>query len=154
MAASKFGNRREFFRYLVSGLTAVATDLIVYALLLGPLGPSPAKTWSFIIATCVAYTLNKFWTFKRVQHSWKEMGKFAGLYSISLLLNVIVNRTVIYMLDFKIPILKQFDVQLAWLCATGASTVFNYVGQKFWVFKTIVGEKVDLTSVGQSSKSD
>ena len=80
------------------------------------------------------------------------MGKFAGLYSTSLLLNVFVNRTVIYVLDFKIPILKQFDVimQLAWLCATGASTVFNYVGQKFWVFKTIVGEKVDLTSVGQS----
>lgn len=141
MEASKFGSNREFFRYLVSGLTAVATDLVTYALLLPALGPSPAKTISFITATCVAYLLNKFWTFKQGKHSWSEIFKFAALYSTSLVANVAVNRTVLFIVQFHISRLLSVEYQLAWLMATGTSTVLNYVGQKFWVFKKTVSKQ-------------
>jgi putative flippase GtrA len=127
--------RHELVRYLISGCSAVATDLVVYWLLLKPLGISPAKTVSFISATCVAYTLNKFWTFKRTEHSWPEMFKFAALYSYSLIANVAVNKCSLYMIETRVPALQIVEYQISFLLATGTSTIINYIGQKFWVFK-------------------
>jgi len=127
--------KHELVRYLISGCSAVATDLLVYWLLIKPLGVSQAKMLSFISATCVAYTLNKFWTFRRTEHSWPEMFKFAALYSYSLFANVAVNKCSLYMIDTWVPVLRVVEYQLSFLFATGTSTIINYIGQKFWVFK-------------------
>jgi putative flippase GtrA len=109
--------------------------LATYWLLLGPIGPSPAKAVSFLAATCVAYLLNKFWTFKAAKHSWTEMSKFFSLYAGTLLANVAVNKLVILALPELSPVLNPYTFQLGWLMATGVSTIINYFGQKFWVFR-------------------
>lgn len=133
----KPGDRDEFFRYLVAGLSAVGADLLTYKLLLDLIGPSLAKAASFVAGTCVAYSLNKFWTFKKSGHSWPELGRFGGLYSFSLICNVAVNKIVLVVIEYQIPPLQPeyIKFKLAWLCATGTSTILNYIGQKFWVFK-------------------
>lgn len=135
METPRFGIKHEFVRYLISGLSAVAADLYSYTTLLPWVGPSPAKTMSFIFATVIAYTLNKFWTFKQSTHSWPEMIKFALLYSTSLIANVAMNRISIYVIEVSIKPLLPYEYQFSWLVATGTSTVINYIGQKFWVFK-------------------
>ncbi len=52
-------NKKELFRFLVSGCSAVATDMGVYYLLKNFLNPDIAKGISFIAGTVVAFLLNK-----------------------------------------------------------------------------------------------
>ncbi|HEY9713925.1 MAG TPA: GtrA family protein [Chroococcales cyanobacterium] len=118
----------------MSGIAAVGTDMITYHCFLPVLGPSPAKAVSFIAGTCIAYLLQKYWTFKMKEQCVREMSKFGLLYGSSLLLNVGVNKLVLCIPLF-IPLFEMHRVGLAWLSATGFSTIYNYVGQKFWVFK-------------------
>ncbi len=115
---------KEVARFFVSGCAAVATDLTTYHLLCTFCSYELSKGLSFLLGTLVAYVLNKFWTFESVRHSWKELFSFGLLYAITLCLNVAVNQ---FMLSY-LPWLGAF------LIATGASTVANFTGQKFWVF--------------------
>lgn len=122
--------KKELPRFLVAGFSAVGTDLSIYYLLLDWLSYSPAKTISFLSGTVVAYLINKYWTFGRKEKSYQEMVKFLGLYLFTLAANVGVNRLTLGFLpdDFY------SRVFLAFLLATGVSTILNFLGQKFWVF--------------------
>ncbi len=118
--------KREIKRFLVAGFSAVGTDLIVYYLLLKFLDHSIAKTISFIAGTIVAYFINKYWTFEKHTKSIKEVISFALLYTITLFANVGVNDLVMNKFNFVI---------LAFLVATVVSTILNFIGQKWWVFR-------------------
>lgn len=123
------GLKTQMQRFLVAGFSAVAVDTLVYFALSPRVFPhAPAKALSFLAGTCVAYVLNKFYTFARPERSAGEMARFGGLYAVTLLLNVTTNAAV---LDLLGPAWRI----AAFLGATGASTVVNFVGQKFWVFR-------------------
>ncbi len=119
--------KRELLFFIISGCSAVLTDLVFYFLLVDFLGHNIAKAISFILGSVVAFILNKYLTFKKKESSLTEIIKFIILYALTLGANVMVNHGVILV----IPEYKIF----AFLCATGTSTVLNYIGQKFWVFK-------------------
>ena len=120
--------KKELRRFLIAGLTAVGTDFITYYIILNFLHRDIdiAKTLSFILGTVVAFVVNKYWTFERYEKSYKQIFQFTILYSTTLFVNVMVNRLI---LDFA----ELFF--LAFLIATGASTILNFAGQKWWVFK-------------------
>jgi putative flippase GtrA len=118
--------KKELKRFLVAGVSAVSTDLITYYLLLNFLSYDFAKTISFLLGAVVAFLINKYWTFEKHEKSYKEMLKFGMLYSVTLGANVLTNKIVIDITQI---------VFLAFLVATGVSTVLNFLGQKFWVFK-------------------
>ena len=118
--------KRELNKFLVAGLSAVGTDMLIYYLLLNLLSSETSKGISFFIGSVVAFIINKYWTFKKIKKSYKEMIQFGALYSITLGLNVMTNKIV---LDYTSLVLFSF------LIATGVSTVLNFVGQKWWVFK-------------------
>ncbi|HEY9776119.1 MAG TPA: GtrA family protein [Planktothrix sp.] len=143
-SAFKSANKEELLRYFFAGLTAVCTDLLVYSLLLRYVWPSVAKTISFISATIIAYLLQKFWTFKRKEHSWSEMMKFGSVYGVSLFANVAVNSIVRWLCMSVVVQLSPVQYHLGWLAATGTSTILNYIGQKYWVFKTKVNDQPAL----------
>jgi putative flippase GtrA len=126
---------KQMGRYICGGICATLTDLITYSLLLHHCWPSIAKGISFVAASCVAYVIQKFWTFKQQKHSWAEMARFGSVYGVSLLANVTINKLVISISHSVITELANYQYQLGWLCATGTSVVLNYVGQKFWVFR-------------------
>lgn len=130
--------RAQLARYLVAGCAAVGTDLLSYALLLHIMWPSFAKAASFVCATTVSYLLNKYWTFKETAHSWSQVTKFATLYGASLCGNVIVNKVVLDSIPMFLPFVARYTFQLAWLMATAFSTIGNYIGQKYWVFRAKV----------------
>ncbi len=119
--------RKQLTRFLVAGLTAVGTDFGFYFLLINFMAKSPAKAISFIIGTVAAYLINKFWTFEKSRYSSWEIVKFIILYASTLMANVGVNKLVLL-------VLPGF-VFLGFLMATGTSTVLNFIGQKWWVFR-------------------
>lgn len=118
--------KKELKSFLIAGLSAVGTDFITYYIMLNFLHHDIAKILSFILGTIVAFVINKYWTFERYKKNYKQIFQFAILYSTTLFVNVIINRLVLDFAEF---------VFLAFLIATGASTILNFAGQKWWVFK-------------------
>ena len=118
--------KKELKRFLIAGSSAVGTDFITYYIMLNFLYHDIAKTLSFISGTIVAFLVNKYWTFERYEKNFKQIFQFTILYSTTLFVNVMVNRLILDFAEFTF---------LAFLIATGASTILNFVGQKWWVFK-------------------
>ena len=116
---------KEINKFLISGLSAVFTDLFVYYILLNFLSSDLSKGISFIIGSIVAFILNKYWTFRKPKKSYNEMIKFGILYSLTLSLNILTNKII---LDYTNIIFASF------LIATAISTILNFIGQKWWVF--------------------
>ena len=119
--------KKQMLRFLVAGFSAVGTDLTIYYLLLNFFAHSLSKAISFLSGTIVAYLINKFWTFEQKNHSWSEIVRFTMLYCTTLFANVGVNKVVLILLPNK--------TFFAFLCATGTSTILNFIGQKWWVFR-------------------
>jgi putative flippase GtrA len=119
--------KKEFTKYIIAGISAVATDFIAYRLLSLLLLISIAKTISYILGMVVAFYLNRTWTFKSKEKAHSDLMKFIVLYTTSLALNVLTNHAMLYFIPTAIT--------FAFLVATGVSVVINYIGQKFWVFK-------------------
>ncbi|TRX13402.1 GtrA family protein [Flavobacterium gawalongense] len=118
--------QKELKRFLVAGLSAVSTDFGIYYILLNFFSTGVSKAISFLLGTIVAYVINKYWTFEKHEKSYKEIIRFGILYSLTLGVNVITNKIVLENVNI---------IFLAFFVATGVSTVLNFIGQKFWVFK-------------------
>jgi putative flippase GtrA len=123
--------KRQIIRFLFAGCGAVGTDTFVYFMLvhnyLNYVGYNWAKFIAFISGTFTAFIINKYWTFESKQKSLFEVVAFMILYFTTLGLNVSVNHIILY-ISGNLTI-------LAFVVATGCSTVANFLGQKFWVFK-------------------
>lgn len=123
--------RKQMVRFFFAGIGAVGTDTVVYFLLvhkfLNYVGHDHAKFISFLSGTLVAFIVNKFWTFESNKKSFFEIAAFLVLYLSTLVLNVSINHFVLFATD-------QMTV-FAFLIATGCSTVANFLGQKYWVFR-------------------
>lgn len=117
---------KELYRFLIVGFTAVAVDYATYNILLNIINTAMAKGISFICGSVVGFILNKFYTFEKKAFLISEIIKYAVLYSCTALINAGINSLVLYIFGHKL---------LAFLCATGVSTVLNFIGQKFIVFK-------------------
>ena len=75
--------KKELKRFLVAGLSAVGTDLVMYYILLNFMPHDISKAVSFLLGTVVAFVINKYWTFEKHEKSYKEILKFGILYSFS-----------------------------------------------------------------------
>ncbi|ARP39449.1 GtrA family protein [Vibrio syngnathi] len=112
-------------KFVFVGVGAVAIDTISYLFLSGLIDYSIAKGVSFLLGSIFAYLMNNYWTFEVGKVTGGNISKFTALYFTSLGLNVSVNGIVN----------EQFQMYyLAFILATGTSTIINYLGQKFWVF--------------------
>tara|TARA_B100000965_G_scaffold402033_1_gene427131 strand:+ start:1561 stop:1956 length:396 start_codon:yes stop_codon:yes gene_type:complete len=118
---------KQISRFSVAGLSAVTVDLLSYYILINYLSYDISKTLSFVIGAVVAYVINKFWTFEKNNLSFKELVKFALLYTFSLIVNVYMNKLFLNITNNTIII--------AFFVATGSSALINFIGQKWWVFK-------------------
>ena len=118
---------KEVLRFLVGGGTAVIVDFCIYRLLLFlSWNMDVAKMISFICGAGVGFIINKFWTFERKQFAIKEILKYVALYICTGVINAIVNRSVLSIVNIQI---------LGFLVATGVSTILNFFGQKYIVFE-------------------
>jgi putative flippase GtrA len=120
--------KKEIKRFIIAGVFAVGTDLIIYYVLLNFLPYFLAKGISFVFGSFVAFIINKFWTFKKNRKSFKEVLQFTFLYFSTLMLNIFVNN---FMLN-----IDDDAILLSFVLATSCSTILNFIGQKWWVFKS------------------
>lgn len=117
---------REILRFLVGGGSAVVVDFAVYYILKGSIGLITAKIISYIAGAIVGFIINKLWTFESKQFKLSEVARYIILYAFSACANTVVNKCVLLLIPSTI---------FAFLCATGVSTILNFLGQKFFVFR-------------------
>lgn len=118
--------KKELLRFLVGGGSAVVIDFIAYKILLSSdFDISLSKLLSYICGATVGFVINKYWTFECKRFSNFEIIRYTILYIISACVNAVANKLIIIITGFEL---------LAFLCATGASTILNFIGQKFFVF--------------------
>lgn len=132
--------KKQLFRFFIAGCCAVGTDCLFYYILSHYIDLSIAKGLSFLIGTVAAYLINKYYTFEQTKKSKSEIAKFFGLYISTLIANIFVNKAALILLPMIFKFfepLNSFEMVklFAFLCATGTSTILNFIGQKFWVFK-------------------
>lgn len=116
----------ELCRFGVGGGSAVLTDFVGYLVLKNMTDVSVAKGISFVLGSIVGFVINKLWTFGSRRFSWQEIFRYIALYAVSATVNTAVNKGVLNI---------SRSTLLSFLVATGVSTVMNFVGQKFFVFR-------------------
>lgn len=88
---------------------------------------------NYIVGGVVSYFLNKYYTFKNTEHSWKQVLRFA--------LNVAVCWLLAYGIakPLALRLLAGFDEKLqtnaAMLAGLCLYTALNYLGQRFFAFR-------------------
>lgn len=125
--------KRELSIFLLVGSLTVLVDFAVYRSLVwsGAVGIDTAKGAGFISGTLFAYLANRFWTFGHRSHAAGSILRFALLYATTLGINVALNFTAL-----KVMQDSTMAVLLAFLVATMVSAALNFVGMKYFVFKT------------------
>ncbi len=117
---------REILKFIVGGGSAVLVDYILYRLLMDlGLPVSISKGISYVTGAAVGFVINKLWTFESKQFSSIEVVKYILLYACSACANAGVNKFILWLFNWQL---------FAFFCATGVSTVMNFLGQKFFVF--------------------
>ena len=119
--------KRELLRFLVGGGSGVCVDYLSYkALMMAGLGRSISKGSSFILGSIVGFIINKYWTFESKRFFKGEVIRYIILDSGTSVINTAVNKTVMMIVPAEL---------LGFLCATGVSTILNFLGQKYFVFR-------------------
>ena len=119
--------RKEIIRFLIAGSIVNVVDFSVYYILFHFLSYAMSKGISFTCAGIVAYLLNKYWTFKRNQPSYTEVGWYILINFLALGVNVWANQGILN--------LWPKAVLLALIIATVLTGLFTFVCFKWWVFK-------------------
>lgn len=126
----KQNDQKQVVRFLFVGVTTVAVDYVTYLYLLNISSANTAKTFSFIAGAAFSYLTNRAWTFSSKKKHSKAILTFGTLYLSTLVINVGLNST-------ALTILESFDqkILMAFVIATGASAVLNFIGMKYFIFK-------------------
>jgi putative flippase GtrA len=125
--------RRELQVFLMVGVLTVLTDFIVYrSVVWTGVDIHVAKAVGFMSGTVFAYFANLLWTFRHTRPAQGSIWRFLLLYSLTLVTNVHVNALVLAVLGGQVV----GAMQLAFLAATGTSASLNFLGMKFFVFKS------------------
>ncbi len=144
---------KQITKFFIIGVSAVLVDLTIYYLLSTMLGLSTdvAKGMGFLTGAFYTYHLNKLWTWRNKEKTDKHtLLRFALIYGISFVANISINKYGLltipsFVASFHISPVAQngFDIfavkgekLLSFIIATGFSAFFNFLGQKFFVFKS------------------
>ena len=122
-------NTLEIIRFLIVGGIAVIIDACFYFCFVNweIVEASWAKRLSFLFGSIWAFFMNKYFTFRQNQISFSQPILFALVYFTGFLLNSLFHDITLGFTKIEL---------LAFIIATGISTVSNFLGQKWIVFKS------------------
>jgi len=118
----------EIYRFLIVGVCSVSIDFLFYYFFIyyDFLDPNNAKRLSFIIGAIFAFYANRNYVFQVNEKKLSQYIMFSILYFTSFILNSIVHDFVYLISNLTL---------ISFLCATIVSTITNFTGQKFLIFK-------------------
>lgn len=128
-AARSRASAAELLRFLIVGGAVVIVDFAVYfglLWLMPTLGLSLAKALAFVAGATTSFLLNRSFVFRSVDRAQRQLLSFVFLYGLGLGLNTTAN---------ALSLRAGAPKLLAWLIATGASTISNFLGMKLFVFR-------------------
>ena len=127
-------------RFLVVGTLAVLVDATIYYALAAGLdfGANAAKAVSYLAGVAVGFLLNKRWTFASARPAPGEGATYLALYAVTLGVNVVCNRAVLTLLGGR-------WTALAFLVATGVTTVINFLGMRLVTFRKGINERLNTS---------
>ncbi|MFZ9521480.1 MAG: GtrA family protein [Silvanigrellaceae bacterium] len=120
--------RNQMMKFVVTGFCGLFTDVSIYRLLV-KLGihVTPAKALGCLAGTVVVFFINRAWTFSARHGSATQVLRFGLLYGTTIMLNTTLNTIGLKLLPHP--------WQVAFVFATGITTVINFLGSKFVVFR-------------------
>ncbi|MBX4209547.1 GtrA family protein [Candidatus Parcubacteria bacterium] len=138
---SPFG---EYVRFGITGVLNTGTDFIVLNGLLTAFGGAQgglyiaSKAASFSAAVIQSYFLNKYWVFDAAKTGAgaDEKGRFLAVSIAGLLLNVAGSSLVFGLLGFTGISDFRIKANIGAIAGTLMVLVWNYMGYKFFVFRT------------------
>jgi putative flippase GtrA len=119
----------EFARFAIVGVVNTGVDMALFFLLTW-LGISyvPAQVVSYSGGTANSYLLNKVWTFRSSGLSYSEVIRFIIINIASLALSVLCLALLHHRAGLNLASAK--------VAATACALAVNFLGSKFWVFKS------------------
>lgn len=136
---------KQISKFIVVGVINTGIDFAVLNLLMFLTGTYSGK-WlilfnsiSFTTAVINSYFMNKRWTFQ-AQTAEKNSGKKFMQFIIVSIIGISINNAVVYAITTLFTLLFGLSSQLwtnvAKIFATAVSMIWNFIGYKFFVFKT------------------
>jgi len=130
-------------KHILVGGFATVIDLKVFEFLIWlfslviTINPLVAKSISFIIATLIKYVGNKFWTFQKheKENITQEAFKFLFVMSIGLLIDISIFYYLSHVIGPQFLISQTIWVKISVLVAAVVAAIWNFLGDKFLVFK-------------------
>ena len=118
----------EAYRFILVGICSVTIDFIFYYLFIyfDFFDPNNSKRLSFIIGAIFAFFANRSYVFKISEKKFSQFILFSLLYFFSFILNTITHDYVYLLTNITL---------ISFLFATAVSTITNFLGQKFVIFK-------------------
>lgn len=128
MQKYNYKNFLEIYRYIIVGLCSVFIDFLFYYIFIyfEVLNPNDSKRLSFIMGAIFAFYANRTYVFKVDEKKLSQYILFSLLYFTSFILNSIIHDYVLLITELTL---------ISFLSATFVSTVTNFIGQKFIIFK-------------------
>lgn len=112
--------------------TIVGTSVMFFCYNFLNMGYWKASALNYIIGSVVSYFLNKYFTFKSHKKSFKEIVRFVINISICYLLAYgMAKPAAMYIMSMYS---RKIQENVAMFVGMGLFVIFNYCGQKFWVF--------------------
>lgn len=120
----------EIYRYIIVGLFSVLIDFLFYYVFIyfEIFDPNGSKRLSFIMGAVFAFYANRSFVFRVNERKISQYILFSILYLTSFILNSIIHDYVFLISGLTI---------ISFLSATFISTVTNFIGQKFIIFRKI-----------------
>ena len=127
----------EQSRFIIVGVmnTIIGTMAMLIAYNLFHMGYWASSAVDYIIGSIFSYFANKYFTFKVEKKSKSEVVRFIINIVVCYFLAYGIARPIIDMILKDFVLSKSLMDQISMLFGTGIFIVFNYFGQKFFVFK-------------------
>ena len=148
--------RKHILRFLVIGCLSVLMDALIYYVLTNLLNLQldVSKAISYLSGMLIGFIGNKYWTFQSNLKTAREPIMYFIVYAATFFINIGCNRAAYSF--FHDPqtggMSDQIEKVLAFLIATGITTILNFLGMRFIAFRSgIIQRTINAT---QNAGSD
>ena len=123
---------RQFLAFLPIGGVAAAFSFAAYiALVLAGFHTALANAASFVMGATISFVLNRIFTFASPRGGMGRLAAFIGLYLVTLGVQVGLNEGLLAIFGKANPM----AITGCWCAAVGVSSILNFLGMKFLVFR-------------------